>query len=546
MKAKMKLDKAQLQRFLLNHGEKVGAVIFGLWFVLLVWGAFGVQNYDKTPEDLSRDARQAKTNVENSKLDERKENIVARPHFRDQILAAALETVDPALYPMGPLNPPLFERKVRRGEPGYYPAEELLAHFDQGGVLYRAERASERRGQQWVTLLALVPYERQAAEYSRVFQNAQFKSAAQDVPNYVAFEVQRALVVAGEDEPQWQKVDVPAMIGATLSRWDNGNVKDPTPAEVVLPALCEPLPSVSGRTFEPYEVVHPRIVAWMENRPEDKPAAGGPPRPQPPPRPGPAAGPRQPAFGGFGQQPGSAAPEPQPEQLDASTAAPARLVHRLFRFMDFGVRSDETYRYRIRLVLANPNLNIAPQYLAAPKLGAGDVRYTDWSAPSEPVRIPSDYYFLAGEVKPRSGLNEPAATLKIRRWMPGNIGLELTALVDKLNLGQLLDFTQRPGVAPGGQQHEVDFTSGGLLVDVTGGDGLAPNDRLKAPGEMLVMDANGRLSIRSQFSDNVAFNSAGGVAPAPRGPTPREERRPTTTPQRADDPFGGFFDTPEE
>ena len=61
---------------------------------------------------------------------------------------------------------------------------------------------------------------------------------------------------------------------------------------------------------------------------------------------------------------------------------------RLFRFVDTEVKPGETYEYRVRFALRNPNVGLAPRYLSDPAAARGEFLLSGYSQPTPPVRVP--------------------------------------------------------------------------------------------------------------------------------------------------------------
>jgi hypothetical protein len=62
----------------------------------------------------------------------------------------------------------------------------------------------------------------------------------------------------------------------------------------------------------------------------------------------------------------------------------------LFRFFDFSVEPGRQYRYRVKLMLDNPNQGMDPRTLASPDLATPRWLEAPWSAPSPVVAVPLD------------------------------------------------------------------------------------------------------------------------------------------------------------
>jgi hypothetical protein len=82
---------------------------------------------------------------------------------------------------------------------------------------------------------------------------------------------------------------------------------------------------------------------------------------------------------------------------------------RLFRFVDTKVTPGETYQYRVRFALRNPNVGLAPRYLSDPAAARGEFLLSDYSQPTPPVRV-SEPTALAARTIPK----DVARKMKLR------------------------------------------------------------------------------------------------------------------------------------
>lgn len=91
----------------------------------------------------------------------------------------------------------------------------------------------------------------------------------------------------------------------------------------------------------------------------------------------------------------------------------------LFRYFDFSVEPGKTYRYRVRLILQNPNFGkrIADAGGLA-HVVAGETRTTDWSNITQPVTVPKDlFYFVTRINEPRASSRLlPSAQMDVYHW----------------------------------------------------------------------------------------------------------------------------------
>lgn len=186
---------------------------------------------------------------------------------------------------------------------------------------------------------------------------------------------------------------------------------------------------------------------------------------------------------------------------------------KLFRFFDFSVEQGKTYRYQVRLVLRNPNEKIPPQYLAAPELSTGELRYTAWSEISEPVTIPRPINIVPGPVAQAAPGREPTARLIVRIWNDAlGVGASSDATVAR---GSQIDFLARETavVDPRSGQvrkEKIDVLTDSAVVDMSGGDAFTEMEDLrgaKGPSDLLVLNADGELEILSYFDDPGTYDT---------------------------------------
>lgn len=241
--------------------------------------------------------------------------------------------------------------------------------------------------------------------------------------------------------------------------------------------------------------------------------------------------------------------------------SPYDAERKLFRFVDTTVRANATYRYRVQLWLEDPNYPENPQgaptaraleqevlsrlaevrqkdeelnkqHPGSPQPWRTYYRTTDFSEVSEPVRTPGGANVLAGRVvagrrvmqtgvsNPRVlMLRDPVATVMGMRWDPSK---EVSALVTQeqkgLTRGSIIEskgdiWVLNPGTLAFEKKEDYTLRTNMMLLDMRGGDDLpgrlvdANKERLKTPGEILVMDAaTGKVSVRNELKDADEFN----------------------------------------
>lgn len=232
----------------------------------------------------------------------------------------------------------------------------------------------------------------------------------------------------------------------------------------------------------------------------------------------------------------------------------------LFRFFDFTVEPGAHYRYRVRLVLYNPNYKLEERYLASPELGEPPHVLSEWSEPTEIVSVPRDDRLLLASVSAgRRPSVEPSATVFAVHWdnetgqeifneFPVDLG-QWTIFEMERNLYDPMDprfagmggapgmgmgmegegmmppgmmapgmeggMMEGGGMAAAGRgprtrpprqpkvalSEKVQCEADELVLDIEGGDKLPGRRGLSAPGEILLMTADGVLKVRNDLDD---------------------------------------------
>jgi len=513
-------------------------------------------------------------------------------------------------------EPPLYTVEGLRGsagcgqvsmvrQPDNAAGPHPAGHATAPRVMPNMGGASLIQGQRWVVLTGLVPIEKQVQDYYDYFKTAQARTP-NDVPIYVGYLVQR-VEVSGADAggpPDWGNsvtLDSPTARKEATLTWAQATsmaqeVADPKFLDKDQ-RLCFPLPPLAGGQWDESVVHKPEIpllfrtyqgypepgVAPPEAEKSDDPFAMqgqtpgsyGPAQPDygprpvaPPPRAafddpaysGQAIGPMGPGTYGYGPpMPGHYGPGAYAAGPYISGQTGQGVKHYLFRFFDLKVEAGKRYRYRVRLVLQNPNLGVEDRYLGdqvlakkqqieeqAKKLkSAGDGKgastllpqwkyiESDWTDPTEAISVPRDSRLLALSVQaPPRIAEEPSGKVLVICWVKDQ-GIEAFA-ERSVDRGKVANFPgcrfpetsqsrkpakKGPGelpmyVAPermgleGGVEDAplVDYLTDTLVLDMDGGELLPGKDRLTQPGAMLLLDPDGTLVVRREHDDLAESN----------------------------------------
>jgi hypothetical protein len=99
--------------------------------------------------------------------------------------------------------------------------------------------------------------------------------------------------------------------------------------------------------------------------------------------------------------------------------------YRLFRFIDLDVKPGRTYRYRVKIVCWNPNLNVPSRHLVDASLATKPILESPESAATSPVVVPDGARLLV----------QPITKQLMKKIKPGMVAVQI--LGEKPNAGSL-------------------------------------------------------------------------------------------------------------
>ncbi|HVX14189.1 MAG TPA: hypothetical protein VHC22_23585 [Pirellulales bacterium] len=370
-------------------------------------------------------------------------------------------------------------------------------------VLTQAPGNSKVEGRYWICLVGALPYWKQLNEYQTTFRDASLYDVKHDYPRYDLPRIERA-EVRGNDLGDWQELDV-VSAAEDFDKWaaEYPEVVDP---RFVDPHLTEPLPPLVFANHDKEKVNHPltkvaeqkQVVAEAVKKRARHSLTGG----------GSSARNRNTGQPGM-QSAAMANPYGAYSAGGAGGSAGPMVEHRLFRFFDFTVEPNKTYRYRVKLVLVNPNAGVPPRYLESYDFGNGLTREAEWSEPSPPIPVIAGNRLLAGTVTP--GRTEPTAKVLAKQF-DARLASEIRRIFD-ISRGSIMNesgikigLPQDAG-KPAAEPTEVDFETNAVVLDMFGGDKLpgaksrSLSDQAKVPGHILVLDSDGQLKTLVQATD---------------------------------------------
>ena len=166
------------------------------------------------------------------------------------------------------------------------------------------------------------------------------------------------------------------------------------------------------------------------------------------------------------------------QMLKANATAAGRLL--LFRYFDFDLKPGETYKYRVRLVVRNPNYQRPIDEVVLPSVAEGEIRTTPWSNETASVNVELDTYYFLSDVRPPRGLSGTTATFEVFQWYP-ETGTTIHNPSIKTKVGQVIggkSATELYDVAKEEytEVEEVNFDTQNFLVDAIAAPAIRQED----------------------------------------------------------------------
>jgi hypothetical protein len=370
----------------------------------------------------------------------------------------------------------------------------------------------EKKGYRWVALVGVIDHRKLVQNFTRALKDS---NAA---PHYLRLDIQRQ--VLGDDGnwgERWVSVDhkktdeILGEIQSVDEEW--------TPENVRLDELVDPLPFLEVGSWRGVHVAslvpaEKRIIPDAKKEDATKGAGGMGGMAGMPPGMGmnqsysasTTGGGIMPGTGSSGgmMMPGPMGSSPGDEDTKFARTDAEKIM---LRSLDFTVDPDASYRYRVRIVVRNPNLN--HEDVAAGVDTTTEELFGPWSEPCEPVTVPADVTTYALRPVPGTKTRD-AVTFQVVKWNEAD-GLTIVRNFDQ-KPGDIIGALSNALVpAPDGKKdvvsRPIDFNSRQLLVDSTGGSlpvpgfGAGNNAQLDVPAQALVLRSDGLLVLRDQARD---------------------------------------------
>ena len=154
------------------------------------------------------------------------------------------------------------------------------------------------------------------------------------------------------------------------------------------------------------------------------------------------------------------------ERIKAQVTAAGNLV--LFRYIDFDLLPGKSYRYRVSLVLRNPNYDQPVERVVHPSVVEGETRETPMSEPSNVATVSPDFAYFLARVTPPRGVTSKQAEMQIFQWydktgtmIKGTLSMEPGDYISGTTKTHVLD----PAAFKYEEESDVPFATSDLLVD---------------------------------------------------------------------------------
>ncbi|WP_339613513.1 hypothetical protein [uncultured Rubinisphaera sp.] len=196
----------------------------------------------------------------------------------------------------------------------------------------------------------------------------------------------------------------------------------------------------------------------------------------------------------------------QIQKLKEKFLTPTNLL--LFRYIDFGIEDGKAYRYRVSLVLSNPNYDVSIDQVVDPSLAQGAVRDTPYSEPSDVAVVSPDYAYFVRKVSPPRGISDDLVEMQVYQWydsgtmVKGNLSMQPGDFIE----GSTTTHVLRPTDLTFEEEEDVEFVTEELIVDAHVGhrvndflhkDLMLPKTLARGNigivPEVLVVDSSGNL-----------------------------------------------------
>jgi hypothetical protein len=407
------------------------------------------------------------------------------------------------------------EEKAKRDDPQVIGVEDLrvAAGFDvfelkpnqAAGGAPQANQETKLQAQPWAVVTGLVPLAKQMEEFNRAFALAMGADPKKDDPVYAAPLLERAEIdPAHPDKLEWKPVP---SFKTYEEQWTNSG-DEIVSLNYVHPPLTGRLGSLVNEGKWGEAISHPKVPLAVDDvQIDNQPVAAAEP----------AAAPKE-ENAKEGRHFDFVKAEGDAKQPPPQTKQPAGekvIEYYLLRAFDYSVEPGKKYRYRVMIGIKNPNFGKSPQYLKKPESAGIENLSSAHSEATSVVTIPDGHRVLAGAVESGTRFTEPSARMLVTA-IDRKEGLEAATELTKVHRGTVANTEVRDVQVKNPRDSQpkkmkLGFQSNILVLDIYGGRDLPARRKVPAvagPGEILLLDANGNMMVRSELDDQAQYESS--------------------------------------
>lgn len=523
----MRLNKDSLKNFFVDHTEKVIFGFFVLGFLFMIWGGFSLKPLSISTSQLDDSIKRGRQKLENSETDV--SQYTAIDYEKEADLSA--KAISPKALSLLELNKdfrhPIAQPQVKRTQPPVLTVTNLQVSSGVGFCPdIRNDAAPSRSGQnagkpqlklnpgvRWVVVTALIPNLEQEKKFFETFRNSDVKYPESDRPAYYSYYVEREEITSAGSQG-WKSLDVKESV-IINKRYSGGRGNDvvdqefltmqPTPISMstkdtaqarALPVplqMAMPLMNLSKHQWGADCAHLPEIpLAQIASRNDESVMED------------------------------ELSVQTMPVEDASHDSAPQISTYKLFRFFDTKVEGGKKYRYRVKLILKNPNYNVKSEYVEAESLTVNPFIEGDWSQASPIAEVPLDtrLYCIGSRTErtSQSGAPKlddyagPSGQLLILKFDEIK-GLEISKRLNKENTlpGMVLNYYNTDFDNPSDDFREqssvANFITNDVVLDFsakTKQSGALFKGLPAPPARALIMNKDGSIFVQTEDQDKPA------------------------------------------
>ncbi|MBQ2621329.1 MAG: hypothetical protein IJF84_08310 [Thermoguttaceae bacterium] len=458
----MRFNKDSLKNFIVDHTEKVIFGFFVLGFLFMIWGGFSLKPLSITTSQFEDSIKRGRQKLDASMPDvahytsidyEKEADLSAKPISPKALSLLELNT---------DFRHPIAQPQVKRTQPPVLTVTELQVSSgvgfspdirnDVGSPSRTGQNSGKTQqlklnpGVRWVVVTALIPNLEQEKKFYETFKNSDVKYPESDRPSYYSYYIEREEITSAGSQG-WKPLDVKESV-IINRRYSNGGGAEVVEQEFL---TAQPTPVASSAkdpaqpdaNARPVPVPVPMAMHLM-NLSKHQWGADCAHLPEIPLIAIASRNDEMTMDDELGTQvmPAEDAGHEKVQQIP---------TYKLFRFFDTRVEGGKKYRYRVKLVLRNPNYNVKSEYVENESMTVNPFIEGDWSQASPIAEVPHDtrLYCIGfrGERSPQGGAPKlddyagPSGQLLILKFDEIK-GLEISKRLNKDNTlpGMVLNF----------------------------------------------------------------------------------------------------------